>query len=159
LAHKAQTDQEWTGYTFGEIRSAVDTALALSLSPPGGQAEYDFWKKQCKSQVDYLFYSFSKLTVRLFLPDGTLGIEDVLASSETERLYEGAKHSFMVCYANTYLYRFINDVEVPKVREIVEMYPDVPRTKAVDFYITELLYRDTVRDNPGVFFTVADIDI
>jgi hypothetical protein len=158
LAHRAQTDEDWSGFAFGEIRSAVDTALALSLSPPGGQAEYDSWKKRCKSKVDYLFYLFSSNTVRIGVPDGDLEIADVLAACEAEKLDQWAKRNFLACYLNTYFYRFITEVEVPKIRGFISTNPDFSTTEAVEYCVTQLLYSDVVEVDPGVFFTFGDID-
>ncbi|MDR1089410.1 MAG: hypothetical protein LBL23_09130 [Coriobacteriales bacterium] len=150
--------EDWTGYTFAEVRSAIEAGLALTLSPPGGEEECEFWSERCKNEIDYLLYVFAgtQLLYTMIYPD--MGIEEVLKKCNGEAIDKNGKRNFFVCYLNTYFYRYIKNIEIPKIQEIVKVNPELSRKQAIDFYITQLLYFDVVKANEGMFFIYEDIN-
>lgn len=155
LAMRFQSRDDWSGLSHRDFRTALEE-LALNVALPGaGPAERQQLLALYKDQIEYVLYSMDILTATSDSSD--LSVAEIVKRDENKTFDANAKRNTLVAYMNSYLYKYINNVELHNLRALIEINPELSVEQAVDFYIATLVYPLVAVDNPSVYFTFRDV--
>lgn len=154
---------DWTGYYFRDFRIALENALLTTqpaVSPGDDLSQYNFIIDWCKSSTDYALYSFGGVNFP-FIDRDDWSIDDFLKEIDMYQLYKDSKRNLLTAYIFVYLYKYIKEVEIKRLQGIIERHPHFSTSLNVDFFITQMLFAETLADyssmNSGAGITYSDI--
>lgn len=155
LAMRFQSRDDWSGLSHRDFRTALEE-LALNIALPGADpAERQQLLALYKNQIEYVLYSMDILNA--WTDSSDLSVAEIVKRDENKTFDANAKRNTLVAYMNSYLYEYINYVELHNLRTLIELNPELSVEEAVDFYITTLVYPLVAVDNPGMYFTFRDV--
>lgn len=152
------SDADWSGYRLGDLRAALRSLITLTLEIAGPVPDQtlDYWRGRCDPEIDFLVHSFALLDVRSAHDDPSKGVDELVRQWGTLPLSRTSKQNLLPVYLNTYFFKFIAAVELPKL-QLASTSPGLTLEQCVDFYITHLLYNEFTAANPGLFVTYEQI--
>lgn len=156
IARQLATSRDWSDFVLGDLSEAVRSLVILTLDGPADSEVIDYWRGRCDAEIDFLVYSFALVDVHGAEDNPAKGIDELVRKWESKSLGITSKKNLLTVYLNTYFFKYIASVELPKL-QVAMTNPGLVPEQCIDFYITHLLYAGVVEENPGVFFTYEQI--
>lgn len=156
IVRQLANSSDWSAFKLGDLSEAIRSLVVLTLKGPVDPEVVDYWRGRCDSEIDFLVYSFALVDVRGAADDPAREVDELVHEWAPNPLGITSKRNLLPVYLNTYFFKYIASVELPKLHGAMTNSGLTPE-QCIDFYITHLLYGGVVEENPGVFFTYEQI--
>ena len=153
LAYKFQSQDDWSGLTYKDLREVLEGGIANMLFSNDGSAERELALSVCREQIDWVLYVTNPGSL---FDTSSLSVAEFVKRDENAQFDSQSKSHCYVFYLNTFLYKFIN-MELNNLRAIINNNDALTTKEAIEYFITILVYPYHAKDNPGVFFTFRNV--
>lgn len=147
LAYFFALNNDWGGRTFRDLDQAFRYSVRMAAMGDCSESQWLRYSMCVQDEMDYALYCMS--TCNWVVESDNLSISQVNNLNLDRVLDWRGKDNCFKGYFNTFFYKYINAVELPKLRMIIQAHQGVPLEAAVDCYLTSLVYGVELRSNPA----------
>lgn len=157
LAAYFQTNQNWSGRTFGELKTALEWIIRTQVLDSCTKEEWESeYKSYYSAQLDYAIYTMDIMNA--LIPSPGLTIAETNQSNSSRKMDSDTARNSLVGYLNVYFYRYINNIELPKLRGYIQSNPSESTEYVVDVFLTSIIYKSTMDSYPNESFSYHEIE-
>ena len=141
------SSKDWQGKTYGDFKRGIEWLIRHEVL---GECSEEEWKQYHESyyseQLDFALY-----TMNIFnhlVPDPNLTIAQANEKNSTRKMDPDARRNALIFYLNGYFYKYIAEVELPKLRGWIEANPEISIEQVVDCFISDIVFRRVAQEYP-----------
>ena len=157
LINEFRSRSNWAGMTLGQFQTAVETFIWKDIYTNATEQQWmQLLLPKYKETINYAVYAMGA-TAFPFSDKQEWTVEDFCKNMAAEELDSNAKHNFLAGYLNTYFYKMINFVLLRDLKEIISANSGISMDYLVDYFITQVVFKEVVDANPGKEFVYYQI--
>ena len=151
--------EDWSGYTISDVRAAFEFGILSWLPPEATDDDRAKFLHRHESQIEYLFYLLG-IAITLEEDDPSASIDEMNRRWQMKSLSYDSRIRFRSVYENTYFYKFINAIELQRMRSLIAINADdlLDMYQAIEYFMTGLLFPTIIEEHPGVFISYRNIE-
>ena len=155
LAMMFRSREDWSGLTVEEFKFALEWALKESTYSKLSEEEWNKISSKYEGNIDYAIYTMCYFDP---LENQDWSIKEKVNSILNNTFNSTSKRNAIVGYKCTYMFEYINSIELHRLKSMIEINKNLCINTIVDYYLTNLIYIDEVKANPGVQFEYHQIE-
>lgn len=152
LAQYFRDNDNWKGKNPNELRRALEWAIWAQAYSNLSAKKWKLVLPEFENEINYAMYMMCRACFP-FVDSPDLSIVEANARF-AEMTFDSkiSKHNCFAGYMNGYMYGYVHNTEMKKLHTLIDNSPDVPMEFIVDFFLTTIVFQDTVESNPGKTF-------